>query len=104
MPLSTHPRRLLIILLVPVIVCVGYVAVAASGPHWFEIVAPLFLIALHAPATLAVIKGKTVSLPWYYVTVEADSLPRTKVMAILGLMAPPYSIAFTSLAKHLSLG
>jgi hypothetical protein len=102
MPLSPYPKRLLFILLAPVIVCAGYVAIVALSSRWFEIAATLFFVLLHAPATYAVIKGEAVSLPSYYVTVEAESSSGKKIFAVFGLMALPYCIAFISLFKHLS--
>ncbi len=89
-------------MLAPVIACIGYVAIVAFSSRWIEIAATLFFVLLHAPATHSVIKGKTVSLPSYYVTVEAESSSGKKIMAVLGLMALPYCLALISLFKHLS--
>jgi TRAP-type mannitol/chloroaromatic compound transport system permease small subunit len=102
MPLTPYPTRFLSILIAPIVVCVGYVAIAAFSARWIEIAATLFFVVFHAPATYAVAKGKTVSLPSYYVTVGAESSIGEKVVAVVGLMAPPYCLALIALVKHLS--
>ena len=85
-----QPSLVLIILYCPMILTGAYVLTGDSSHNWMVMAFASFVAVLHAPAVYRIAEGKTVSIPWYYYTVEKEHSSYFKCFSIFLLLFPVY--------------
>ena len=60
-------------LLLPAIICIGYLILTGTRQNWRQLLSIAAAGAIYLPAVYRLLRGETVILPGYYVTVRSTA-------------------------------
>ena len=87
-----QPSLVLLILYCPAILSGIYILALDFSANW-KVMATVAMVAVfHAPAIYRITEGKSVSIPWYYYTVEKEDSLHFKQFSVFLLIFPVYLI------------
>ncbi|WP_157085030.1 hypothetical protein [Hydrogenophaga palleronii] len=89
---SLQSSLILLILYCPAILIDTLLLASDFSANWKIIALTAFVALLHASAICKITEGKSVSIPWYYYTVEKGDSLQFKWLSIFLLILPIYAI------------